>query len=344
MRRHLNTLYVTTEGSYLSKDGANIVVSVEGAERARVPIHQIGAVTGFGRVALSPALMGTLAEAAVAITFMSANGQFLARVEGPRSGNVLLRRAQHRLSDDPARRATLARAFVVGKLTNQRAVLRRALRDHRNAMQDPTKVEDAVARMTHTARRALMETSLDGLRGLEGEGASLYFSVFADMLRVQDPVARFAGRSRRPPLDPVNAVLSFAYALLANDCRAALEGVGLDPQIGFLHADRPGRASLALDLMEEFRPFFADRLVLSLFNRRQLTKGDFTIAPTGAVLLNELGRKTVLVAYQERKADELLHAFIGEKVTLGLLWHLQARLLARCLRGELDGYPPVIWK
>ena len=346
MRKHLNTLYVTTQGSYLSKDGANVVVSVEGEERARVPVHQLGGVTSFGRVSMSPALMGSLAEAGVGVTYLSEAGRFLARVEGPVSGNVLLRRAQHRASDDPERRAALARSIVIGKAVNQRAVVRRALRDHRGTMppEAAASLDAAERRLTDIARRALKPGDTDWLRGLEGEAGRVYFGAFDAMIRADDPALRFAVRSRRPPMDPVNALLSFLYALLAGDCRSALEGVGLDPQIGFLHADRPGRPSLALDLMEEFRPWFADRLALSLLNRRQLNARDFATAETGAVRLTEEGRKAVLIAYQERKRDELRHDFLGEKATVGLLWHLQARLLARHLRGDLDGYPAFVWK
>lgn len=346
MRKHLNTLYVTTEGAYLSKDGANIVVSVDREERGRVPVHQVGAVTCMGHISVSPPLMGALAEAGVCLTFMSETGRFLARVEGPRSGNVLLRRAQHRLSDDANTRAELARAVVIGKVVNQRAVIRRTLRDHRDATapEATTGLDAAERRLTDIARRARKPGDTDWLRGLEGEGAQVYFGVFDAMIRHEDLALRFAGRSRRPPLGAVNALLSFVYALLANDCRAALEGVGLDPQIGFLHADRPGRASLALDLMEEFRPFFADRLVLSLVNRRQVNARDFETAETGATRMSEDGRRAVLVAYQERKRAEITHGFLREKATVGLLWHLQARLLARHLRGDLDAYPPFIWK
>ncbi len=346
MRHHLNTLYVTTQGAYLSKDGANVVVSLDGEERGRVPMHQIGGVTGFGRVSMSPALMGALAEGGISTVFLTEYGRFLARVEGPVSGNVLLRRAQYRGADDPAACATFARGFVIGKVANQRAVVRRALRDHRGTTPDAgvAALELAERRLTDVARRALKDQPVDALRGLEGEAGAVYFGVFDAMIRAEDAALRFTTRSRRPPLDPVNALLSFLYALLAQDCRSALEGVGLDPAVGFLHTDRPGRASLALDLMEEFRPFFADRLALSLLNRRQLNARDFTVMDNGATRMTEDGRRAVLVAYQERKRDEMRHVFLGEQTTLGLLWHLQARLLARALRGELDGYPAFGWK
>jgi len=347
VRRHLNTLYVTSQGAYLSKDGANVVVAVDGAERARVPIHTLGGVVGFGRVALSPPLLGFCAEEGVTISFLSEHGRFLARVEGPVSGNVLLRREQYRRTDDPERCAALVRSLVIGKALNQRAVLRRALRDHGERLAPPAAVaalEAAEARLTDIARRAERPQSTDLLRGLEGEAANVYFAVFDALILIPDEGLRFAGRSRRPPLDPVNALLSFVYALLVHDVRSALETTGLDPAVGFLHRDRPGRPSLALDLMEEFRPFFADRLVLSLINRRQVGAKGFRRMENGACLMTDELRKAVLVAYQERKREELRHPYLGEPTTVGLLWHLQAQLLARHLRGDLDGYPPFVWK
>jgi CRISPR-associated protein Cas1 len=350
VRRHLNTLYVTTQGAYLSKDGANVVVAIDGAERARVPIHTLGGLVGFGRVSLSPPLLGFCAEAGVAVTFLSEHGRFLARVEGPVSGNVLLRREQYRRSDDPERCAPIVRSLVIGKALNQRAVIRRALRDHGERMDAPasTTLEFAERRLTDIARRAerpvTVDHATDALRGLEGEAANVYFGAFDALIRAQNEDFRFEGRSRRRPLDPINALLSFVYALLVHDVRSALESVGLDPAVGFLHRDRPGRPSLALDLMEEFRPFFADRLVLSLINRRQVSAKGFQRLENGACLMTDEARKAVLVAYQERKREELRHPYLGEPTTVGLLWHLQAQLLARHLRGDLDGYPPFVWK
>jgi CRISPR-associated protein Cas1 len=346
VRRHLNTLYVTSQGAYLNKDGANLVVAVDGAERARVPIHTLGGVVGFGRVALSPPLLGFCAEAGVTVSFLSEHGRFLARVEGPVSGNVLLRREQYRRTDDPERCAALVRSLVIGKALNQRAVLRRALRDHGERLAPPatTALEAAERRLTDIARRAERPQGADLLRGLEGEAANVYFGVFDALILVPDEGLRFRGRSRRPPLDPVNALLSFVYALLVHDVRSALETTGLDPAVGFLHRDRPGRPSLALDLMEEFRPFFADRLVLSLMNRRQVAANGFRRLENGACLMTDELRKAVLVAYQERKREELRHPYLGEPTTVGLLWHLQAQLLARHLRDDLDGYPPFVWK
>jgi CRISPR-associated protein Cas1 len=346
MRRHLNTIYVTSEDAWVRKDGANIVVEVDGEERGRAPLHMIGGLVCFGRAGASPAALAACAESGVAISLLTPNGRFIARVEGPRSGNVLLRRAQYRAADTALAGLGIVRAIVAAKTANQRTVLRRGLRDH-GARTEPAKrasLEAAEIRLTDVARRALQVSDVAGLRGIEGEAAQVYFSVFDHLILADEPAFRFTGRSRRPPLDRINALLSFLYALLGHDCRSALETVGLDPQVGFLHTDRPGRSSLALDLMEEMRPVLADRLALSLINRRQLAAKDFNVEASGAVLLTDTARKTVLVAYQERKKDELLHPFLGEKVTLGLVTHIQAQLLARHLRGDMDGYPAFVWK
>jgi CRISPR-associated protein Cas1 len=346
MRRHLNTLFVTTQGAWLNKDGENIVVSVEGEEKGRVPLHTLGGVTGFGRVLMSPPLLGACAGAGISVNYLTEEGRFLARVEGPVSGNVLLRRQQYRWADDPMRRDGVVKSIVAGKLLNQRAVISRALRDHgeSSGLEARTLLASASDRLGLIVRRLEKRLDTDELRGAEGEAGQVYFSVFDHLVRGEKPLFAFSGRTRRPPLDAINAVLSFVYALLTSDCRAALESVGLDPAVGYLHADRPGRPSLALDLMEEFRPFFADRLVLSLVNRRQLAAKDFRTLDNGATLLTDEGRKTVLVAYQERKRDEIQHPFLEEKVTVGLLWFIQAQLLARHIRGDLDAYPPFIWK
>lgn len=346
MRRHLNTLYITTQDTWVNKDGANVVVTADGKERGRVPIHTIGGITGLGRVMISPPLMGACAEAGVTINFLTEGGRFLARVEGPVSGNVLLRRTQYRWADDDARRDAIIKSVVAGKILNQRAVIARAMRDHGAELIEPerTALTSAIDRLALIVRRTEKPLTGDVLRGAEGEAAQVYFSVFDSLVRGDKPLFGFNGRSRRPPLGATNALLSFVYALLTSDCRGALETVGLDPAVGYLHVDRPGRPGLALDLMEEFRPFFADRLVLSLINRRQLAKKDFTTLDNGATQLTEDGRKAVLVAYQERKRDEIQHPFLDEKITIGLLWFVQAQLLARHLRGDLDAYPPFIWK
>lgn len=346
MRKHLNTLFVTTEGTRLHKDGANIVAEVEGRETGRVPAHLMGSVVCFGRVMMSPPLMAFCAEEGIAVSFLSEHGRFQARVEGPTSGNVLLRRRQYRASDDAGESAALAGALVAGKAANQRAVLRRALRDHGDKMggEAAARVDDAQRRLGDAARQAAEAGDVDAARGIEGAAAAAYFGVFDLLIRSEDPAFRFKGRSRRPPLDAVNALLSFLYAILGHDCRSAAETAGLDPQVGFLHRDRPGRSGLALDLMEELRPILADRVALNLINRAQVSPDDFEARDGGAVLLRDEARKTVLATYQERKRDEITHPFLEGKVTLGLVPHLQARLLARHLRGDLDGYPPFLWK
>jgi CRISPR-associated protein Cas1 len=346
MRRMLNTIYVTSEGAWLRKDGANLVVEVESVEQGRVPLHMLDGVVSFGRPGSSPALMAACSEAGVTISHLDPNGRFLVRVEGPRSGNVLLRRAQYRAADNTARQVPIVRGIVVAKAANQRTVLLRALRDHGEVM--PTAAREAVKaaeqRLGHIARRALAVAEVEGLRGIEGEAAAAYFGVFDHLIRAEGPAFRFSGRSRPPPLDRINALLSLLYAKLGQDCRSALEAHGLDPQVGFLHADRPGRAGLALDLMEELRPVLADRLALSLVNRGQLRAKDFILEEAGGVRLTDGARKAVLVAWQERKRDELRHPFLGEAAPLGLVAHLQAQLLARHLRGDLDGYPGFFWK
>ena len=337
MKKLLNTLYITSEGAWAHKDGANVVVQLEGKERGRAPLHLLGAIICFGQVSVSPQLMHACSEAGISITFLGWSGRFLARVEGPVSGNVLLRRAQHgRTLNNPL---PVARAMVAAKAANQRGVLRRAMRDYGDAH---GKLDAATRRLTDVARLALDAADGDTLRGQEGEAAHAYFSVFSDLIRVRGMV--FNGRSRRPPRDATNALLSFLYVLLAADCRAALETVGLDPQMGFLHRDRPGRASLALDLMEEFRAPMADRLCLSLINRRQISEHDFNLQETGSVILTEEARKSVLTAWQERKRSTIEHPFIKEKLPFGLFPHVQAQLLARHLRGDLDGYPAFVWR
>ncbi len=346
MRRHLNTLYVTTENAWLHKDGENVVVKVDGAETGRVPVHLLGGIVCFGSIGLTPALMGHCAERGVCISLMTRYGRFLARVEGPVSGNVLLRRSQYRAADDARNTTTTVRNLLTGKLLNQRTVVRRALRDHgRNMKPDARgRLETCERRLSGTVRRTTQSQTTATLRGIEGEAARAYYKVFSDLVLRKEPAFMFTHRTRRPPLDPVNALLSFLYTLLVHDCRSALETVGLDSAVGFLHRDRPGRPSLALDLMEELRPVLADRLVLSLINRGQISADDFTTAVSGAVSLREDARKTVLIAYQRRKKDELTHPFLKEKMMLGIVPFVQATLMARRLRGDLDGYPPFVWK
>ena len=346
MRQHLNTLYVTTESAWLHKDGENVVVEVDGDERGRVPVHLLGGIVCFGAVGMTPALMGHCAECGACISMLSRNGRFLARVEGRTSGNVLLRRAQYRATDDEATTAKLASHMVTGKLLNQRTVVRRSLRDHGPTMTPDgrDRLSACERRLTDAARRAAGTLGTDAIRGIEGEAARTYYAILNDLIRDEDRAFMFSGRSRRPPLDPVNALLSFFYTLLAHDCRSALETVGLDPAVGYLHRERPGRPSLALDLMEELRPVLADRVVLSLINRRQLRARDFETSVSGTVTMRDDPRKRALVAYQERKKDEILHPFLKEKTTFGLVPFVQASLLAKHLRGELDAYPPFLWR
>jgi len=279
----------------------------------------------------------------VAVSLLTQTGRFVGRVHGPTSGNVLLRRAQYRASDDPDAAAIVAQAVVVAKVCNCRSVLRRAARDHSETA-DTEAIEAACGKLGTALQRLRAPQELQALRGIEGDAARAYFDVFDHLITAQKEDFFFRERSRRPPLDNMNGLLSFLYTMLAHDVAAALEGVGLDPQVGFLHRDRPGRASLALDIMEELRPVLADRLALSLVNRRQVNGKGFEKTPSGAVHMDDDTRRTVIVAYQERKQDPLTHPFIGEKVELGLVPHVQALLLARCLRGDLDGYPPFIWR
>lgn len=340
MRKYLNTLYVTTQGAYLRKEGEALVVSVENETRLRIPIHTLAGVVCFGNVTCSPYLMHHCAENDVLLSFMSERGRFLARVQGPVSGNVLLRREQYRRADDIASAALVAQSFVLAKTANLRTVLQRALRDHG----ENSAVQHAVLRLSRIMQDVRQVCDLDTMRGKEGDAGRRYFSVLDNLITAQKGEFSFQGRNRRPPLDNVNALLSFLYSLLAQDCVSALEGVGLDPQVGFLHRDRPGRPSLALDLMEEFRAPVVDRLVLSLINLKQLTSNGFVTRESGAVEMTDDTRKTVLVSYQKRKQEELVHPFLQEKAPIGTCFHLQALLLARHLRGDLDGYPPFLWR
>ena len=342
MKKHLNTLFVTTQGAYLAKDGETVAVRIDGEVALRVPLHTLGAIVCFGNVGCSPFLMGFCGERNVGLSFLTENGRFLARVQGPVSGNVLLRREQYRRADDPVFSARIAAACVLGKVANCRTVLLRARRDHADRM-DTDALQHAANRLSASMRRLQDDLDLDAVRGIEGDAARVYFEAF-DHLIVRDKDHFFMrGRSRRPPLDRVNCLLSFLYTLVLHDLRSALESVGLDPAVGYLHRDRPGRAGLALDLMEEFRPM-ADRLALSLVNLGQLQAGDFVFSDGGAVRMSDAARKTLLVAYQKRKQEEMVHPFVDERMSLGLFFHMQALLFARMLRDELDGYPPVIWK
>jgi CRISPR-associated protein Cas1 len=343
MKKHLNTLFVTTQGTYLSKDGETVLAKVKKEIKLRVPIHTIGGIVCFGKITCSPFLMGFCAERNVAISFLSESGRFLARVQGPVSGNVLLRREQYRRADDINSSAKIARAILTGKLTNTRTILQRALRDHSKKI-DIDEVRQASHSSRYALKRLQLDISLNTMRGIEGDSARVYFKVFDQLITSQKKDFFFQGRNRRPPMDKVNCLLSFLYTLLFHDVRSAIESVGLDPAVGFLHRDRPGRLGLALDLMEEFRPFLADRLALSLINLHRVKKKNFKKTQSGAVLMDDESRKTVLIAYQKRKQDEILHPFLKERISIGLLPYMQSLLLARFLRGDLDGYPPFIWR
>jgi CRISPR-associated protein Cas1 len=343
VKQLLNTLYVTTQGAHLARDGEAVAVRLEKETKLRVPIHTLSSIVCFGQVSCSPFLMGLCGESGVALAFLTENGQFLARVHGAVSGNVLLRREQYRWADLDARAEAVARAVVIGKIANCRTVVLRALREKPEG--DGTKEMETVARRLGR----LLETvagpaGLDEIRGHEGDAARVYFGVFDQLIAASKEDFFFRGRNRRPPLDNMNALLSFVYTLLTHDVTAALEAVGLDPAVGFLHRDRPGRPSLSLDLVEELRPVIADRLALSLVNRRQVQASGFRRTESGGVVMDDATRKEVLVAYQKRKQEEIQHPFLGEKVPFGLVPHLQAMLLARFIRGDLDGYPSFLWK
>lgn len=343
LRKLLNTLYVSSQGSYLRKEGETIVVEREQQKVLQLPIHTIGGLVCFGNVLCSPFLLGFCAERDIAVSFLSEGGKFLAAIRGPVSGNVLLRRQQYRMADDDTIATNIARNIVRGKLANSRVVMNRMIRDHGDRI-DTAAIQDSSATIDRLIDQLDETGDLDSVRGIEGLTAAKYFAIFDNLIIDQKRDFAFKDRNRRPPLDPVNALLSFIYTLLAHDIRSALETVGLDPAVGFLHRDRPGRPSLALDLMEEFRPVIADRLVLSLINRRQVTAKGFKKAENGAVIMTDDTRKIVLVEYQNRKQDEIFHRFIGEKIPIGLLFFVQANLLARHVRGDIDGYPAFFWR
>ena len=343
MRKLLNTLYVSSQGSYLHREGETVVVEREKQQILQLPIHTIGGIVCFGNVLCSPFLLGFCAERDVSISFLSENGRFLATVRGPVSGNVLLRRQQYRMADYEKATQKIASNLVSGKLANCRIVINRTVRDHSTKV-DVDDLKKASKNIGKIIDRIPRMTSVEEIRGLEGQAAAEYFRVFNHLIVDQKESFVFTERNRRPPLDEVNALLSFVYTLLAHDVRSALETVGLDPAVGFLHRDRPGRPGLALDIMEEFRPVIADRLVLSMINRRQLGKKGFAKAASGAVSMNDDTRKTILTEYQSRKQEKIYHPYIEETVPIGLLFFIQANLLARYIRGDIDGYPPFFWR
>ncbi len=338
MKKLLNTLYVTRQKSYLHKERETIVIKQEGDKLGQFPAISIANILCFGQVSVSPFLMGYCGEQGIGLAFYSEYGKFLARVQGPQTGNVLLRRTQYRWADSDEKALSVARLMVAAKIANGRAVLMREIRNHgANNL-----LSEVVSRLAVSLRRVKQAQSVAETMGMEGDAASLYFGVFNELLR--DSGFQFNGRVRRPPTDPVNALLSYAYTLITHECSSALQGVGLDPYVGFLHQDRPGRLSLALDLLEEFRAPWADRFVLTLINRKQIQSQDFINEASGAVRLTDEARKRVLIAWQERKQVEINHPYLGEKVAIGLLPHCQAMLLARHIRGDTEYYPPYLVK
>ena len=343
MRKLLNTLFVTSEDVYLTLDGENVVANRDKTQLARYPLHTLTSILCFSYAGASPALMGACAQRGIALSFCSPRGRFLARVSGENNGNVLLRRAQYRWADDPAVSCRMARSMIFGKLYNCRRSILRTKRDHGPRV-DGESLDAAADQVKGLFRPVMEETSLEALRGLEGAGSTAYFRVMDQMILGDREIFFFHGRNRRPPLDPVNALLSYAYSLLSHDCAAALESVGLDAYVGFLHRDRPGRSSLALDLMEELRPCVADRFVLTLINNRVMGEKAFQKRESGAVLLTDQGRRTFLDHWQKRKKEMLTHPYLEEKLPWGLVPNIQALLLARCIRGDLDGYPPFLWR
>lgn len=343
MRKLLNTLYVTTPESYLARDGENVVIRQNEEAKFRIPIHNLEGIVSFGYCGASPALMGFCAERGVGLTFLTEHGKFLAAVQGPVKGNIILRRTQYRVADNLEQSLAVSRNFILGKVANSRTVLQRAARDHQVVSDEPVVMEslDYLSSQVERIRRC---GDLDKLRGIEGDSARCYFRAFDSLILHQKEDFFFKERSRRPPLDNMNALLSFLYTLLAHEARSALESVGLDPAAGFLHRDRPGRPSLALDLMEELRPYLADRLALSLVNRRQINALGFKKKESGGVIMEDDIRKQVITVWQKRKQEEITHPYLNEKISVGLIPYVQALLMARHLRGDIDGYPPFIWR
>mgnify|MGYP004526874927 CR=1 FL=1 len=343
MRRLLNTLFVTSENAYLSLDGENIVVRRDKEEAGRFPLHNLQEIICFSYAGASPALMGACVQRDIGLSFCSPSGKFLARASGGASGNVLLRREQYRVADDLERSCQIAKYMIWGKLYNCRWSIERTKRDHKLRI-DEDKFRSASAAIYDIMSQLMNASSLDSLRGLEGAAASVYFDVFDDMILRSKESFFFNGRSRRPPMDNVNAMLSFAYSLLTGSCASALESVGLDAYVGYMHRDRPGRTSLALDIMEELRPCIADRFVLTLINNKVMQADDFEVTEGGAVTMTDAGRRKFLKNWQERKQDVITHPYLGEKMPWGLVPYIQALLLSRYLRNDLDAYPPFLWK
>ena len=343
MKRLLNTLYVTSGNRYLSLDGENVVVLEEQKEIGRIPLHNLQAIITFGYTGASPALMGACAQRNIDLSFMSGNGRFLARVTGEVKGNVTLRKQQYRISDDREESVQIARNYILGKVYNSRWILERAIRDYAMRL-DTEMIKRKSLFLAQSLEKIRKCESAEELLGLEGEAASVYFSAFDEMILQQKEDFYFHGRNKRPPLDNVNEMLSFGYSLLAGMCGAALEAVGLDPYVGFFHTDRPGRMSLALDIMEEFRSVMVDRFVLTLINKKIVKEKYFIKKENGAVIMTDEGRKIFLSSWQSRKQETIKHPFLDEKIEWGMVPYMQSMLLARYLRGDLDEYPPFFWK
>ena len=343
MKKLLNTLYVTSEDSYLALDGENVVVFENKTELGRVPLLNLEEILSFGYRGTSPALMGACAERNISLCYLTPQGKFLARVSGKTKGNVVLRQQQYDSSRDESISLEIAKNCILGKVYNARWVLERAIRDH-SLQIDVEQVKSASNFLKNSQNLIQNSQSKDQLRGYEGEAASIYFGVFDQLILQQKKDFIFKGRNKRPPLDPVNALLSFVYTLLTNTITSALESVGLDPYVGYLHTDRPGRASLSLDLIEELRAVLADRFVLSLINRKMVMRKNFSQKENGAILMDEELRKRVLVEWQNKKKEIITHPYLQEKVEWGMVPYVQALLLARYLRGDLDGYPVFLWK
>lgn len=339
MKRHLNTLYITSPDAFIRKEGMTFVVEVEDKKVLQAPVHTIENIVCFGFKPVTPALMAFCAENNIGVSYLSMHGKFLARVYGEQRGNVLLRKTQYQLSDSQEKSLSIARNMVAAKISNARSILQRHLRNHGGKEENKT-VDSAIQDLSQYINLVKNAHNLDVLRGYEGDAASCYFGCFNSLITSQNEDFVMNGRTKRPPLDPVNALLSFIYMLLVNELRSALETTGLDPQVGFLHRIRPGRPSLALDMMEEFRSYIADRVALNLINLRQVGKSDFEKRETGEIRMSYKCRKEVIIAYQKKKDEEIEHPFLGEKTTVGLLPHIQAMLLARYIRGDIEEYPP----
>lgn len=343
MRKILNTLYITTPELYLSLDGENVVIKKEQQEVGRLPLHNLEGIVSCGYIGASPSLMEKCANNNISLSFLSTSGRFKAKVTGKSYGNILLRRQQYRMADQRVIALSIAKNFILGKIYNERSVVNRAVRDYTERM-DTSKFKHISEQLQQIIIYVKDVTDIDTLRGLEGKAANYYFSVFDDLILHRKDEFYFKNRNRRPPMDKTNALLSFSYTLLAGMCVSALETVGLDPYAGFMHTDRPGRCSLALDMLEELRSPYADRFVLSLINKKMISPNNFEVKENGAVLLTEEGRKLFLGAWQNKKVEKMTHPFLQENMEWGLVPYAQAMLLARYIRGDLEEYPPFFWK